>query len=58
MEDNWRQITNSQHQRHRLWTDAYLAAFAVSAQLPLSTFDRGFQQFEGVTLDFVDLPAT
>jgi len=28
------------------WTDAYLAAFAVSADLPLVTFDRGFRRFK------------
>lgn len=33
-----------------LWTDAYLAAFAVLAQLRLVSFDRGFQKFTG--LDF------
>ena len=55
IEDRWRQITTSRHQHHRLWTDAYLAAFAISAQLPLSTFDRGFQQFDGLTLELVDL---
>jgi uncharacterized protein len=53
IEDRWRQMTTSRHQRHRLWTDAYLAAFAISAQLPLSTFDRGFHQFDGLTLDLV-----
>jgi len=29
----------------RLWTDAYLAAFAVSAGLRLVTFDRDFERF-------------
>jgi len=55
IEDIWRQMKTPRHRRHRLWTDAYLAAFAISAQLPLSTFDRGFQQFDGLTLDLVDL---
>jgi uncharacterized protein len=53
LEDSWRQLTRSRQPRHRLWTDAYLAAFAFSARLPLSTLDRDFQQFGGLTLDLV-----
>jgi predicted nucleic acid-binding protein len=29
----------------RLWTDAYLAAFALSCDATLVTFDRGFLQY-------------
>jgi toxin-antitoxin system PIN domain toxin len=32
----------------RLLTDAYLAAFALSASLRLVTFDRDFERFEGL----------
>ena len=34
-----------------LWTDAYLAAFAIVAELKLVSFDRGFAKFSG--LDFL-----
>lgn len=34
----------------RLWTDAYLAAFARAADLRLVTFDRDFARFEGLDL--------
>lgn len=34
-----------------LWTDAYLAAFAIVADLQLVSFDRGFRKFRG--LDFL-----
>jgi toxin-antitoxin system PIN domain toxin len=51
----WRQVTGSRHRRHRVWTDAYLAAFALCARLPLSTLDQGFRQFGGLTLDLIDL---
>lgn len=34
-----------------LWTDAYLAAFARAADLPLATFDRGFRRFVDVELE-------
>jgi hypothetical protein len=50
LEDSGRRLTRSREPRHRLWTDAYLAAFAFSAHLPLATLDRGFKQFGGLTL--------
>ena len=34
----------------RLWTDAYLAAFAISAGLRLVTFDKDFERFPGLDL--------
>jgi toxin-antitoxin system PIN domain toxin len=34
----------------RLWTDAYLAAFARSAGMRLVTFDRDFRRFDGLNL--------
>ena len=35
---------------HRLWTDAYLAAFAISAGYRLVSFDGDFARFEGLAL--------
>jgi toxin-antitoxin system PIN domain toxin len=35
---------------NRLWTDAYLAAFAVAGDLRLVTFDKDFERFPGLTL--------
>jgi toxin-antitoxin system PIN domain toxin len=32
----------------RLWTDAYLAAYAHAARLTLVTFDKGFERFSGL----------
>lgn len=32
----------------RLWTDAYLAAFAIAGRLRLVTFDKDFARFGGV----------
>jgi uncharacterized protein len=54
IEDTWRQLTSSRDQRHRVWTDGYLAAFAICSGLPLSTVDRGFEQFRGLTLDLLN----
>ncbi len=34
----------------RLWTDAYLAAFAVAGNLRLVTFDKDFERFPGLNL--------
>lgn len=35
---------------HRLWTDAYLAAFAISTGCRLVTFDTDFQRFRNLDL--------
>jgi len=42
--------TEEQDARPRLWTDAYLAAFAISGAFRLVTFDRDFQRFSGLSL--------
>jgi hypothetical protein len=34
----------------RMWTDAYLAAFAISAGMRLVTFDNDFSRFSGLNL--------
>ena len=38
----------------RLWTDAYLAAFADAGGMTLATFDRGFRNFPGLTCEVLD----
>jgi toxin-antitoxin system PIN domain toxin len=35
---------------HRLWTDAYLAAFAIAGGCRLVSFDTDFQRFHGLEL--------
>jgi uncharacterized protein len=42
---------------YALVTDSYLAAFALSRQAGLVTFDQGFGQFEGLTLELLPPPA-
>jgi uncharacterized protein len=37
----------------KLWQDAYLAAFAVTADLELITFDRGFGKFSGLRAEIL-----
>lgn len=48
----WLALAFSDHVHHQI-SASYLAAFAFSARLPLSTLDRDFQQFGGLTLDLV-----
>ena len=42
-------------QRHKsspgFWTDAYLAAFAQSANMTLATFDKGFQSYRNLQVE-------
>ena len=45
LEDCWRKLTRSSEPNHRLWTDAYLAAFAIAARIKLSTIDQKFSNF-------------
>jgi predicted nucleic acid-binding protein len=33
----------------KLWSDAYLAAFAIAGGYQLVTFDRGFKQYANLT---------
>ena len=49
----WRQLTRSNEPIHRLWTDAYLAAFALVAGIRLSTIDRDFARFPGVAIELL-----
>jgi predicted nucleic acid-binding protein len=35
---------------HRLWTDAYLAAFAIAGGFRLVSFDADFRRFSGLEL--------
>ncbi len=37
----------------RLWSDAYLAAFAHAGKLTLITFDRGFRRFTGLACNIL-----
>lgn len=45
-----RQLTQASTASPKVWTDAYLAAFALSADIQRVTFDRGFRQFSGLQL--------
>lgn len=47
LEIRWRDYSEHRSPAAKLWTDAYLAAFAQGHGLQLVTFDRGFTRFTG-----------
>jgi toxin-antitoxin system PIN domain toxin len=48
LETYWRKYTSRSTFSPKLWNDAFLAAFAKSADFEIVTFDLGFRQFDGV----------
>ncbi len=48
LEVYWRQLTGKNNFTSKVCSDAYLAAFAIAANLSVATFDRDFRSFEGV----------
>jgi len=46
LESQWRDFTQDGSLSRKLWTDAYLAAFACCADLHLVSFDGGFARFD------------
>ncbi|NKB67930.1 MAG: PIN domain-containing protein [Candidatus Latescibacteria bacterium] len=50
LEATWRDYTRDQTHSSKVWSDAYLAAFAVAAGMGVLSFDKGFQKFDGLAL--------
>lgn len=50
LEKQWKRFAVRETASPKLWMDAYLAAFAVTAGLRLVTTDTAFQQFAGLDL--------
>lgn len=48
VEASWKQFTQGRQFTPKLWNDAYLAAFAVSGNLELVTFDKAFRQYPNI----------
>lgn len=48
LEQHWRTYTEHETFSPKIWTDAYLAAFACAADFHLITFDRGFGRYDGL----------
>ena len=47
LEIRWRDYTGPRVPATKLWTDAYLAAFAQGHGLTVATFDQGFTRYAG-----------
>lgn len=47
LEIRWRDYTGLRMPGTKLWTDAYLAAFAQGHGLTVATFDKGFTRYAG-----------
>ena len=48
LELEWRSYTHRRTRSPKLWSDAYLAAFAKASSLEIVTFDKGLRQYKGV----------
>lgn len=46
LEAQWRALTKHSQAGSKVWTDAYLAAFAGAAEHTLVTFDAGFRRYK------------
>lgn len=49
-------LVSSRAPTPNLWTDAWLAALAMSLDYELTTFDRGFKLFRGLKLHLLEIP--
>jgi toxin-antitoxin system PIN domain toxin len=56
LEPIWRQLSSRATASPKLWMDAYLAAFAIHTKCELVTFDAGFRQFAGLSLELLTIP--
>jgi toxin-antitoxin system PIN domain toxin len=54
LEREWRKLTALDTPAPKIWTDAYLAAFAIAARLRFVTFDKGFRKYPGLHLLVVE----
>ena len=48
LERAWRVCTRNRGYSHRVWSDAYLVAFARTANLKIATFDQGFREYNTI----------
>lgn len=48
-------LVSSRQPTPNLWTDAWLAALAISLDYEMTTFDRGFKSFRGLRLRLLEI---
>jgi hypothetical protein len=53
VESAWISLMSIRAASGSTWTDAYLAAFAMDAEFPLITFDRGMGRWPGLALELL-----
>jgi uncharacterized protein len=49
IESHWRNFSQGSTFSPKVWNDAYLAAFSVSGNYELVTFDKGYTRYPGLT---------
>jgi toxin-antitoxin system PIN domain toxin len=49
-------LVSSRQPTPNLWTDAWLAALAMSLDYEITTFDRGFESFRDLKLRLLEMP--
>jgi toxin-antitoxin system PIN domain toxin len=54
--DRFASFVSSREPMPNLWTDAWLAALAISLDCEMTTFDRGFKSFRGLKLRLLEMP--
>lgn len=50
IEARWRTHTQRRSFSPKIWSDAYVTAFAQTASMDLVTFDKGMRQYQGVNV--------
>ena len=53
LEHVWREFTMRREFSHKVWNDAYLAAFAIVGGFRLSTFDGGFKEYGDLDVEIL-----
>lgn len=53
LEKYFREYSSSVQVSPKIWQDAYIAAFARSAKMLLTTFDRGFGRYDGLHVNLL-----
>ena len=58
LERTWQTMTTPHKTGANFWTDTYLAAFAMSSDCTLVTFDRGFHKHKKLPVRILGTPTT
>jgi len=48
LDESWERFSKAGRTSPNLWTDSYLASFAICAGVRMVTFDKAFSRFEGL----------